>query len=259
MRIWRGLILAVCLALCLGAGPAGVGRGSGLFQTSTLPALMAGIYDGDLTFRDLARHGDFGLGTFKALDGEMIGLDGVFYQIKADGKVYPVSGDMTTPFAAVAFFKPDATYRLDRPMTYEQLLEYIAARLPGPNITYAIRVDGDFAAVKTRSVPRQAKPYPPLAAVVQRQAVFDLADVKGVIVGFRFPEYLAGVHVAGYHCHFITADRRAGGHLLGCQVKAATVAVAGLSDFHLRLPSSMEFLQMGVKAVSQQEVDKVEK
>jgi hypothetical protein len=36
----------------------------------------------DLTFEALARHGDFGLGTFDALDGEMIAIDGTFYQIK---------------------------------------------------------------------------------------------------------------------------------------------------------------------------------
>jgi len=38
---------------------------------------------------ELKRNGDFGIGTFNALDGEMIGLDGAFYQIKVDGVAYP--------------------------------------------------------------------------------------------------------------------------------------------------------------------------
>jgi acetolactate decarboxylase len=39
-------------------------------------ALLAGVYDGNVTIRELLRHGDFGLGTFNALDGEMLVLDG---------------------------------------------------------------------------------------------------------------------------------------------------------------------------------------
>ena len=89
MKSRRALVLALCLAFCLTAGALHAAEPGRLFQTSTLQALMAGVYDGDLTFQALARHGDFGLGTFDALDGEMIALDGAFYQIKADGRVYP--------------------------------------------------------------------------------------------------------------------------------------------------------------------------
>ncbi len=116
MRPRRSLILALCLALCLAAGPLHAAAPRLLFQTSTLQALMAGIYDGDLTFQELARHGDFGLGTFDALDGEMIALDGAFYQARADGRVSPVDGAMKTPFAEVTFFKADTTHLIEKPM-----------------------------------------------------------------------------------------------------------------------------------------------
>ena len=86
MKSRCGLVLALCLAFCLAAGALHAAETGRLFQTSTLQALMAGVYDGDLTFQELARHGDFGLGTFEALDGGMIALDGAFYQIKADGR-----------------------------------------------------------------------------------------------------------------------------------------------------------------------------
>ena len=43
-----------------------------VFQTSTISALLDGAYEGDVTFGELARHGDFGLGTLQQLDGEMI-------------------------------------------------------------------------------------------------------------------------------------------------------------------------------------------
>jgi acetolactate decarboxylase len=259
MKSWRGLVLALCLALCLPAGALGAAESGRLFQTSTLQALMAGVYDGDLTFAALARQGDFGIGTFDALDGEMIALDGTFYQVKADGRVYPVAGSMKTPFAEVTFFKSGRTHMIENPMSYQQLLDYVDRLLPSLNLPYAIRIEGRFTAVKTRSIPRQQKPYPPLAQAAQKQAVFELANVKGVIVALRHPAYLAGVNMPGYHCHFITADRRAGGHLLDCRVEGATVAMDALPNFSLRLPDSQEFLQTDLTGDRRRELEKIER
>ena len=58
-----------------------------LFQASTVGALLHGAYDGDLSFAELAEHGDLGLGTLNGLDGEMIALDGAFYRADVDGRV----------------------------------------------------------------------------------------------------------------------------------------------------------------------------
>src|SRR5919202_5710743 len=77
-----------------------------LFQTSTIEALLDGNYDGDVTFAELEDRGDFGLGTLNALDGEMIALDGSFYQVKSDGRAYPIDGKARTPFAVVTVFEP---------------------------------------------------------------------------------------------------------------------------------------------------------
>jgi acetolactate decarboxylase len=259
MQPRRSLILALCLALCLTAVPLGAAEPRLLFQTSTLQALMAGVYDGDLTLQELARHGDFGLGTFDALDGEMIALDGIFYQARADGRVYPVAGTVTTPFAEVTFFKAGKTHLIEMPMNFQQLLAYVDRLLPSLNLPYAIRIDGFFPSVKTRSMRRQQKPYPPLAAAAAKQAGFDLAGVKGVIVAFRYPDYLAGINMAGYHCHFITADRRAGGHLLDCQVEGATVAVDAIPNFYLRLPATQAFSQTDLTKDRRQELERIEK
>ena len=253
------LVLALCLALCLAAGGLHAAEPRQLFQTSTLQALMTGVYDGDLTFQELARHGDFGLGTFDALDGEMIALDGIFYQIKADGRVSPVTGAMKTPFAAVTFFKAGGMHMIEAPLNYRELLDYVDRLLPSPNLPYAVRVEGLFSSVKTRSIPRQQKPYPPLAAAAAKQAVFELTNVKGVIVAFSHPAYLANVNMAGYHCHFITADRKAGGHLLDCRVEGAAVAVDAQPNFLLRLPDSPGFLKSDLAGDRRQELEKIER
>ena len=43
-----------------------------IYQTSLMSALLSGVYEGETTIADLLAHGDFGLGTFNELDGEMI-------------------------------------------------------------------------------------------------------------------------------------------------------------------------------------------
>ena len=48
-----------------------------LFQVSTIDALMQGVFDGFYSFNDLMAQGDLGIGTFEALEGEMVALDPV--------------------------------------------------------------------------------------------------------------------------------------------------------------------------------------
>src|SRR5919202_2736202 len=143
-----------------------------LFQTSTVDALLEGKYEGDVSFAELAARGDFGLGTLDALDGEMVCLDGSFYQVKSDGRVYAVEGTARTPFAVVTTFEPDVSETLSTPMDFEALCGYVDGVVGGDVVCCAIRVDGRFENVKTRSVPRQHKPYPPLVEVVKNQPTF---------------------------------------------------------------------------------------
>ncbi len=56
-----------------------------IYQTSLMSALLSGVYEGETTIADLLAHGDFGLGTFNELDGEMIAFSSQVYQLRADG------------------------------------------------------------------------------------------------------------------------------------------------------------------------------
>jgi len=77
-----------------------------LYQTSLISALIAGLYEGEMTYGEIRKHGDFGLGAFNDLDGEMVGFDGTFYQLRSDGSARPVAVDQKTRFAVVTFFQP---------------------------------------------------------------------------------------------------------------------------------------------------------
>ena len=206
-----------------------------LFQTSTIDALLDGNYDGDVSFAELEAHGDFGLGTFDALDGEMVALDGAFYQIRADGRAYPVASQTKTPFAVVTCFEPALSETLGA-TNLAALCERVDQLAADTSVCCGVRVDGRFAYVRTRSVPRQSRPYPPLVEVVANQPVFELHDLQGSLVGFRFPDYAQGLNVAGYHFHFITADRSAGGHVLECRLTSGELRIDREGDLRVELP-----------------------
>jgi acetolactate decarboxylase len=231
-----------------------------LFQVSTINALMMGSYDGVMSLGTLGKYGDFGIGTFASLDGEMIETDGVFYQVRADGKAYPMSGSVKTPFACVTFFDNDREERLPQGLDYPQLQQYLDGKLPTVNIFYAIKIEGTFSYMKTRSVPPQVKPYPPLAEVTKNQPTFELHNVEGTIIGFRCPPYVAGVNVPGYHLHFLTRNRDAGGHVLELTVGEATAFVDDTPAFMMLLPGQdSDFYKLDLTQSQQDEVGKVEK
>lgn len=230
-----------------------------LFQTSTIDALLEGKYDGDVSFADLARSGDFGLGTLDALDGEMIALDGSFYQVKADGRAYAIDERARTPFAVVTFFEPDLHRTLTTPMDFEEFCTYLDRSAGDGTACYAVRVDGRFDHVRTRSVPRQRKPYPPLAEAVRRQTTFELRDVEGVLVGLRFPRYAQGINVAGYHFHFITRDRKAGGHVLGFKLARGELRVDREADLRLELPPGVDLPEPDSASAKREDLDRIEK
>ncbi len=229
-----------------------------LFQVSTIDALLQGVFDGFYSFDDLMTHGDFGIGTFDSLDGEMVALDGDYYQVKADGVAYPVQGNTTTPFSTVTYFQADQTIAIENAGNFSQLSSQLDKKLPSKNMFYAIRIDGTFPYVKTRSVPRQEKPYPRLADATKNQSVFEFSNVTGTVVGIWAPEFSKGLNVAGYHLHFITADRKAGGHILDLQVDKAEAKVDITPGFAMQLPTTGDFYNVDLTQDLQSEIKKIE-
>jgi acetolactate decarboxylase len=230
-----------------------------LFQTSTINALLEGVYDGEISCGDLKHYGDFGIGTFQALDGEMIFVDGKIYQVKADGKVYCVPDTVKTPFAAVTFFDSDVRYKIQTMTNFQQLCDYLDSRIPTKNIFYAFKIEGTFAYIKTRSVPAQNKPYPVLTEVTKNQPVFEFNDIKGVIIGYRIPAFADKINVPGYHFHFISYDKTVGGHLLEMATDNANIEIDFTHRFYLSLPEESSFYQTDLSKDKTKELEKAEK
>lgn len=230
-----------------------------LFQASTIGALLEGAYDGDLSFAELAEHGDLGLGTLNGLDGEMIALEGRFYRAALDGAVNEIAPDEHTPFGVVTCFAPTVDVELPGWMEHDALLAEVDALIGDGGTSCALRVDGRFELVRARSVPRQQPPYRPLIEVVADQHVFELSDVVGTMVGFRFPDYAEGIEVGGYHLHFIDEARERGGHVLDLRSSGPLrVSLDPSSELHVELPPGIELADPKLAAATHDALDRVE-
>jgi len=230
-----------------------------LFQVSTIDALLLAVYDGVLSVGELKEKGDFGIGTFDKLEGEMILLDGICYQVKEDGVAYVVSDDLTTPFASVTFFDHDETVLIEEAANLTDLVGILEASLPSKNAFYAVRIDGTFPYVRTRSVPAQERPYPLLVDVTANQTVFEFENASGTIVGFWTPQFAAGINVPGSHLHFITDDRKAGGHILDLRVDGVEVALDVTANIFMALPAEGDFFDLDLTGDLSSDLEKVEK
>lgn len=227
-------------------------------QFSTIDALMQGIYDGPATFARVRQYGDFGIGTVNHLDGEMLALDGVFYQITSDGKVHVIPDTMKTSFATVSFFRGKHHAHVPRLASSSALQQWLNGRLGSRNFFWSIRIQGTFPLVKARSISRQHSPYRPLAEVAKSEQVFEYRNVTGTLLGFRCPPYIKGINVPGYHFHFLSDDKTKGGHVMGLSIKEGEARWESHTTFQMCLPDDPQFRRADLSAHDAEALRKVE-
>jgi len=217
-----------------------------LYQVSTATALVEGIYQGAVRVGTLREHGDLGLGTFEDLDGEMVIVDGHFFQVRGDGSVREVDDGVLSPFAAITRFAPEPAVTLDECPDMSHLTFGFDRLRHSDNILFALRVDGKFDYVHTRAMCRTEEGVP-LVRAAAVQSEFEFRDVSGTLVGFWTPEYAKMFNVPGYHLHFVSTDRTHGGHLLQCRGANLRLQIQREGDYHLALPETEDFLKADLR------------
>lgn len=227
-----------------------------LYQTSTMSALLDAVYDGETTLDELLQHGNLGLGTFNALDGEMIVSEGVVHQFRSGGLAEAVPGSLKTPFACVTYFEPEKTVSIDSPMGKIEFEKLVDSLIGNNNLFASIRFRGTMKRVDTRTVFCQCQPYPHMLEVVKKQPTFTMENVNGTVVGFRTPIYMQGVNVAGYHLHFLSEDQTKGGHITDYVVQSGKLEVASISDLEVALPRTKQFAEANLNPESLNEAIK---
>ncbi len=250
----KKIIFPVLLLILLGCSGT---KTQELVQVSTIDALLQGVYDGNTSLQALSEYGNFGIGTLNGLDGELILLDGNFYQVRGDGKVYQPELNVRSPFASVTYFNPEKDFQVEA-LSFIGLKTKIDSLMPGSNLFFGIKLSGNFKSVKTRSVPKQQQPYPPLVDVTANQPEFEATNVSGTLVGFYCPPYVTGLNVPGYHLHFLSDEIDFGGHLLAFELESGTLELDQINNFSLKLPEDEHFLNTALDQDLSDDLKKVE-
>ena len=212
-----------------------------MYQISTSSALVEGVYSGSISSRLLMEHGDFGLGTFENLDGEMVIVDGAIYQVHSDGIVIHRPDDFRIPFAVIAHFQHDEAFETGPISCLKDLELECDPRRESPNLFYALRVDGLFEKVHARAVSGVVTGTR-LVDAAKKQGDFGFSNIEGTLVSIWSPSYSSAFNIPGYHFHFISKDHTKGGHVLDLKAHTLRVGVQMLCEYEVRLPDQGSFL-----------------
>ena len=212
-----------------------------MVQLSTITALVAGDYYGSMKVSELLKYGDFGLGCFDAVNGEMIIVNGVCYQALGDGSVRIADPEETVPFATLCTFENDFsedTGKISDLKTLVSCLNEIVKK-NGANSMYAAKIHTSYPSIHVRSETKQEEPYIPLdKALAVSQTEFNYSDVTGTLVCIFFPNYMSKLNSSGWHFHFISDDGTKGGHVLDVSFENTTVEFDKASGFSMITPNT---------------------
>lgn len=218
------------------------------FHYSIWWAFVNKVFDADLSVADTKKNGDTGLGSFNLLDGEMIMVDGVMYRIRENGEVTVGADNDKLVYANAAFFHKDFSNTISKPgLGLDSLKSEVTRILPSPNFFYVFIIKGTFNKIKLGGLNKQDRPFKDgLDVLIPNRPVFEASNIAGTIVGFYCPEFIGNVNVKGYHFHFISDDKKYGGHVMELEA-AGDLSVEGdkKTDYHFYLPDNEDFSKVG--------------
>jgi acetolactate decarboxylase len=215
-----------------------------LWQIMPSMAFKLGLYQGAITIGKAREHGNFGVGQFAALDGELTVLDGEFFHALADGSVHLAGDEEELCFAQLCHFAPQDKWKIPGPQNQDAFATFLHSKLPFPNEFWAFRLSGYFASIVASAPPAMELPYPPFSEAIKFRKYFAAAAVEATVVGYYSPAFTSDIGVPGFHFHAITADRKLSGHVMSFEITSGTVQVERLREIVLQLPSTTEYREI---------------
>jgi acetolactate decarboxylase len=212
---------------------------STLFQSMPSSAFKTGLYSPYLTIGAARAHGDFGVGEYEFLDGEVTAVNGNYYRQTADGKLLLMEADERLCFASVTHFVPGNNFELDGGLTETTIQPVLLKQFGTDNAIFAMRIDGTFDQVTTTAVRRQSEPFATFDKV--QHVSFQFSALAGTLVCFYAPGFLAETGIAGFHYHFLAEDRTGGGHVTGFTLRTGVAQWCRLGQFTLGIPCEPAF------------------
>lgn len=230
-------------------------------QVSLLQGLTFGDYNGSVPVAQLKELGDTGIGTFDALNGELIMLDGIVYRAAYDGTIEIAADEEMIPFSNVTFFDIDENIQFSGIENINSLKDELDKKISqtGDNRFYIIKAEGNFNTMQVRSELPQMKPYKPLAVVLETdQTFFDYENIEGTVVGLYCPAFMNDLNAVGWHFHFISEDRQAGGHVLDLSAEDINISIDRSDYFAMVLPDNEMFNNFDLTIDQSEDIRKVE-
>lgn len=213
-----------------------------IFHYSVLKALDNGVLESDMNVGELKRHGDFGLGTYNKMNGEMIVLNNVVYRVSPDGKIMQPDDETLIPYSVITFYNQEDTLVMTGEINYPALKAFAEKRIPSLNRFYAFRISGEFEYIKCGGADLQEKPYnETLVQILSDRPVYEGNNIKGTLVGFWCPSYIGDINTSGFHLHFIADDLSMGGHLMEFSARSLEIGYDIKSVYKISLPETNDF------------------
>lgn len=232
-----------------------------IHQVSLLQGLMLGDYYGSISVKELKKMGDTGIGTFDKLDGELIMTDGVVYKAKSDGSVEIVADDVLIPFSNVTKFDKDIEFSASNTSNIESLKNILDEKVKATNsnLYYMAKITGTFSKMNVRSELPQKEPYKPLAEVLKTdQTFFNYENIDGTVIALYMPPYMGNLNATGWHLHFISKDRKKGGHILELSIASATIEMDQTQGFTTYIPDGEFFKSLDLTVDQDDDIKEVE-
>lgn len=213
-----------------------------IYQISTSIAISNGCLDGFLTLKEIKRLGNFGIGSITGLEGEIIYLNDEFHHFSDNGLTNRTNEDFMSPRMLITNFKSKNMIEINQNTTYQKIKKIIESSMPTQNIMYAIKIIGVFNWVKIKCFPKQIKPYPqgPIELTCHENAL-ELQNISGVLVGYFMTDLFKKVNSSKYHFHFMSADKKHGGHLVDCQITNCNIEIDSKHNLMLFLPNTSTY------------------
>lgn len=229
-----------------------------VYQYSMISSLMHGVCQEGVPASYILDKGTHGLGTVAELDGEIVVINNEAYHFTSAGTVRHLTKTDTIPFAMMTHFQPSTSGQLAS-LTTESLWEHVYPFIgAGKNYFLAVQAEAHFQSLNLRLIPKRESPDETLADLARRQSTQVVERSIGTLFGFWSPEYTAGLSVPGFHLHYLSDDRKVGGHVLSFKAQDAKVSVAVLEEYHLELPDTREFRETGIKVPGSDDVESAE-
>ncbi|RYY35551.1 MAG: acetolactate decarboxylase [Sphingobacteriaceae bacterium] len=250
-------LIAAFICLLFAGNLSAQHKKNNLYSAGHAGAFIGGLYNVYFPYTQVLNNGDFGLGAPEELDGELLIYKGVAYKTQHTGKTTVLNGG-TTPYAISCFFKADKIVKAGKQLNKADFFKFIDSLTTNTNGIYAIKVSGKFSLIKTRAFPPVQKPYRPLAELLSSQRFFEFKDTKGTLVGFKLPELMEGPFIKGYHFHFLSDAKDAGGHIIDLIADDVTVEIDELTSYSMDLPQTEGFKNFDFKKDMKEAIKSVE-